>query len=325
LLGLFRGTTQRGFHGDHLGSVRLLTDGAGAVTDRYSYSAFGSGTQTLGTDAQPYRFAGEPFEGRGLLSYNRARWMDPTLGMFASVDRFVADLGDTSNANLLRYAASRPVGVRDPSGYMTLAEVNTVMGQIGSMSRSLVTVTNAIQKAQSFMDVIEGLQAVADLMQGGFGSISNHLLSHAQSAGSHYSPAHAAHVLANNIPRIMSRAFPVWLSYLATLNRADLRGYVIYLPTPMTGIPQVSLPTPLRIGKKPVSLIIGGSNHAGRVIGLGVAVPAPPGRHQIWRMDHHPFHYAPLKTSELSVWRDEGFHFHVCNSPDRTGGPASCN
>ena len=47
LLGLFRGTTTRDIHGDHLGSVRLLTDGAGAVTDRYSYSAFGLGTQTV--------------------------------------------------------------------------------------------------------------------------------------------------------------------------------------------------------------------------------------------------------------------------------------
>jgi RHS repeat-associated protein len=123
LLGLFRGTTQRGFHGDHLGSVRLLTDGAGAVTDRYSYSAFGSGTQTLGTDAQPYRFAGEPFEGRGLLSYNRARWMDPSLGMFMSLDPYVGGPGDTLNAHRLSYVGARPVDAVDPTGLLAQGQM----------------------------------------------------------------------------------------------------------------------------------------------------------------------------------------------------------
>jgi RHS repeat-associated protein len=92
--------------------VRLLTDGAGAVTDRYSYSAFGSGTQTLGTDAQPYRFAGEPFEGRGLLSYNRARWMDPSLGMFVSVDPLLG----RATVHGYRYAEQNPLNWIDPSG-----------------------------------------------------------------------------------------------------------------------------------------------------------------------------------------------------------------
>jgi RHS repeat-associated protein len=127
LLGLFRGTTQRGFHGDHLGSVRLLTDGAGAVTDRYSYSAFGSGTQTLGTDAQPYRFAGEPFEGRGLLSYNRARWMDPSLGMFMSLDPYVGGPGDTLNAHRLSYVGARPVDAVDPTGLLAQGQMTLLL------------------------------------------------------------------------------------------------------------------------------------------------------------------------------------------------------
>ncbi len=38
--------------------TRLLTDGGGLVTDRYSYTAFGELIDHVGSDVQPYQFAG---------------------------------------------------------------------------------------------------------------------------------------------------------------------------------------------------------------------------------------------------------------------------
>ena len=49
-------------HADGIGSIRRLTDEAGAVTDSYTYTAFGERIAHTGTDPQPYAFAGEPYD-----------------------------------------------------------------------------------------------------------------------------------------------------------------------------------------------------------------------------------------------------------------------
>ena len=83
LLSVVRLTEQRFYHADGLGSIRVLTDESGLLTDTYEYTAFGELLQHVGTDRQPYHFASEPFEPTLGFYYNRARWLDPTLGRFA--------------------------------------------------------------------------------------------------------------------------------------------------------------------------------------------------------------------------------------------------
>ena len=56
------GGQQSYFHFDAQKSVRQLTDAAGAVSDGYSYDAFGSLVNHTGTSANPYLFAGERFD-----------------------------------------------------------------------------------------------------------------------------------------------------------------------------------------------------------------------------------------------------------------------
>jgi RHS repeat-associated protein len=102
-------------HADGLGSVRALTDEAGAVTDRYDYEAFGELAGREGTDPQPYLFAGESLDPNSGWYYNRARWMDPNVGRFGSMDPLLV------MASLLRlgaygYVSANPVNARDPSG-----------------------------------------------------------------------------------------------------------------------------------------------------------------------------------------------------------------
>ncbi len=80
------------YHFDALGSTRLLTDGTGAVTDTYSYDAWGNVTAHTGTITQPYQYVGQ----LGYYSHYQdvnlpllqlgVRFYDPALGRFTQVD-----------------------------------------------------------------------------------------------------------------------------------------------------------------------------------------------------------------------------------------------
>lgn len=62
---------------DGHGSVRTLTDAAGAVTDTYTYDAFGSLTAATGGTPNEYLYAGERFDPETGLYHLRARQMSP--------------------------------------------------------------------------------------------------------------------------------------------------------------------------------------------------------------------------------------------------------
>jgi RHS repeat-associated protein len=130
LLGVIRGTGARFYHADGVGSIRWLTDETGAVTDRYTYSAFGDRIEHIGSDPQPYAFAGEPYDPNVGMQHHRARWMDPRLGRFASVDPLdpkVGPLYDPPELHRYRYAADDPVNRIDPSGLQSMGEVGVSM------------------------------------------------------------------------------------------------------------------------------------------------------------------------------------------------------
>ncbi len=126
LLGVHRPAAgeSRYYHSDGLGSVRLLTDAAGVVADRYSYTAFGELLEHVGSDVQPYHFAGEPFDPKIGWSYNRARWLDLSVGRFVSVDPFGGAVQDSVSLHRYLYANSDPVGVVDPTGEFGLSGVS---------------------------------------------------------------------------------------------------------------------------------------------------------------------------------------------------------
>ena len=131
LVSLFRpgSSESRTFHADGLGSVRLLTDETGAVTDRYAYTAFGEILEHEGDDKQPYRFAGEPFEPNAGFYYNRARWLDVTAGRFVSVDPLGGFRSDPRDLHRYLYAGADPVNMVDPAGLeFNFTSINTALG-----------------------------------------------------------------------------------------------------------------------------------------------------------------------------------------------------
>jgi len=106
------------YHLDALGSVRAITDAAGAVVARHDFRPFGADTEPLpgaGTDAR--RFAGEERDGTG-LDYLGARYFSMATARFTSVDPIVspAAMIDPQKWNRYAYARNNPLRFVDPTG-----------------------------------------------------------------------------------------------------------------------------------------------------------------------------------------------------------------
>ncbi|HVG07850.1 MAG TPA: RHS repeat-associated core domain-containing protein [Thermoanaerobaculia bacterium] len=123
LLAVLRASGDRFYHADALGSVRLLTDGTGAVKDRYTFAAFGQLLSHEGEDPNAYLFAGEPLDPNSGFYYNRARWMDPEVGRFESMDPWNGTARKPISLHRYLYADLTPPNATDPSGRFTAVEV----------------------------------------------------------------------------------------------------------------------------------------------------------------------------------------------------------
>jgi len=95
------------YHGDRLGTVRLLTDESGNVTWHQSTTAFGENlSNMLGNN---YKFTGMEIEDNGLYNFN-ARYYMPQIGRFISSD----PIRPTIN---YIYSLQNPTKYIDPTGF----------------------------------------------------------------------------------------------------------------------------------------------------------------------------------------------------------------
>jgi RHS repeat-associated protein len=127
------------FKPDPLGSVRMTTGSAGAVTATSDYDAFGRPTTQTGT-AAPFGFAGQLTDPSG-LQYLRARYYDPSSGRFLSTDPVAPDLRDPYVSAYV-YANNSPTAFTDPSGQCLIvcAVVGAVVGGIvGGVAYAVTT------------------------------------------------------------------------------------------------------------------------------------------------------------------------------------------
>lgn len=90
-------------------TIRLL-NGSQAVTDSYSYEAYGKTTQT-GSSTQSQQYTGRENDGTGLYFY-RARYFSPNAARFISED----PIGLNGGANVYAYVGGNPINKRDPEG-----------------------------------------------------------------------------------------------------------------------------------------------------------------------------------------------------------------
>jgi|GEM_PF-2836550 len=129
------------YHADLQGSVRNLTDRVGAVAASYCFDPFGLivsssgpalGSPGSGPAAQPFGYAGRPFDpSTGHYDY-RARVYIPALGRFLQ-----RDPAGAVDGHLYTYAGNHPLAFSDPSGlarreyhggrFVTLPDDNVVL------------------------------------------------------------------------------------------------------------------------------------------------------------------------------------------------------
>jgi hypothetical protein len=93
------------------GETRYLTNSAGAVTDTYTYSAYGEPVASTGTDTNPFRYGGAlgyySDSNTGLILCGD-QWFDPTLGQCLNSARayYPAGGGDAGGSGSYSYSRS---------------------------------------------------------------------------------------------------------------------------------------------------------------------------------------------------------------------------
>ena len=100
---------------DHLGSIRELTDGEGAVRARYAYDPYGRRTLLEGGVAADMGFAGMFWCAEARLSVTLFRAFDPELGRWLSRDP-LDNAEVQEGANLYAYVGNNPINAVDPLG-----------------------------------------------------------------------------------------------------------------------------------------------------------------------------------------------------------------
>ena len=99
-------------HADHLASIQVRTDSAGAVLERQAYMPFGD--PASGNLTSPVSFIGERRDLTGLM-YLNARYYASSLGRFVSPDPTVP-AQSILGLNRYAYAYNNPIGLNDRNG-----------------------------------------------------------------------------------------------------------------------------------------------------------------------------------------------------------------
>lgn len=154
------------YHHDQIGSTRLLTDATGAVSAAYDYQAFGEldGTETTGN---PFLHHGEALDVETGWYFHRARYRDPGLGRFTSVDPFAGRFTDPTSLHDYQFAHLSPYFYTDPSGLLTLGELTTGIN-VNSLA-NVYTVADITFQVATGNFVGAGKQVVEEVVYSRFG------------------------------------------------------------------------------------------------------------------------------------------------------------
>ena len=97
---------------DHLGSVREVTDAAGAVVTRNDYDPYGRLTRVTGSEDSRFGFTGHMVHAPSGLALALYRAYDPALARWLSED----PAGMPDGPNRSSYVLNRPISAYDPDG-----------------------------------------------------------------------------------------------------------------------------------------------------------------------------------------------------------------
>ncbi|NJL56158.1 RHS repeat-associated core domain-containing protein [bacterium] len=99
---------------DHLGSIRDLVDGSGALVNHFVFDSFGNLVEQDNSAIQTrYLYTGREFDKETEFYYYRSRYFNSDLGRFINEDTIGFGGGDF---NLYRYVENNPIAFIDPFG-----------------------------------------------------------------------------------------------------------------------------------------------------------------------------------------------------------------
>ena len=112
---------------DGLGSVRGWIDGSQAMASSVNYNPYGVPDGTV----DDFGFTGEMTDANGLV-YLRARYYDPNVGVFASLDPFEGKTCTPHSLNGYNWVSGNVANATDPSGMFCIVPVIGWLGCAGS-------------------------------------------------------------------------------------------------------------------------------------------------------------------------------------------------
>ena len=136
---------------DGHGSVCALADESGKVTDKYVYDAFGNLISSVGSTKNDFLFCGEQFDPVTGLYYLRARYMNPSVGRFITMDSYEGSIDDPVSLHKYLYANANPVSNSDPSGYKNVMEFQVTTGMQGILRKI------AMPNPKALLDMVGGI------------------------------------------------------------------------------------------------------------------------------------------------------------------------
>jgi len=144
-----RGGNVSYYHYDGQHSTRQLSDVSTQVTDTYTYDAFGLLLQRTGSTENNYLYSGEQFDPNVGFYYLRARYYNPEIGRFTTVDPWKGSIYDPASLHKYICCQNDPVDYVDWSGEMgTLVSLTLTIVFIGV----LAAITSVIILAGSHTD-----------------------------------------------------------------------------------------------------------------------------------------------------------------------------
>ena len=124
-----RGDAISYYHFDGLGSTRALTDAEGKITDTYTYGAFGTLIEVTGSTLNEYLFTGQQYDNNVGFYYLRARYMNPSIGRFLTMDTYEGNVFDPESLHKYTYCNNDPVNFVDYLGLYSAAVIGTRIHQ----------------------------------------------------------------------------------------------------------------------------------------------------------------------------------------------------
>ena len=153
------------YHADGLGSVRAMSNSAGASVATYNYDAFGAVRNSTGVSST-FKFAGEQSDDEVGLIYLRARYYDFATGRFLARDPLPGTVEDPLSLTPYIYSHCNPVLYVDRSGKLIPLAVSYAVLKIGCSAHSAYQVYQDYQRVnnpQPFSSEAQGVFAIRQL------------------------------------------------------------------------------------------------------------------------------------------------------------------